>query len=260
MKLKTALAPIVALVSVAFVASDASAYYASHMGRWLSRDPLLYRDDFNLYAYAHERPVVGLDPFGTEWWQKPPTHYPAPSNPYGRPPNPGTGGAGSWAAPPPSYCGKSLYNPATQCCENCQIVDKVPIWICKGALGGDGAFLGGACMVLGSTPNGCGMSYGNAAYGPIGHSYIVCEDPFDNDRTDQFGFHPKPFDEGGGFTGAGYVNQELGRDPNYMGTTCRKKLVCPDQKQSMCQEGPWYGHRYTMDGCIGDNCHNWANK
>jgi hypothetical protein len=65
MKLKTALAPIVALLSVAFVASDASAYYASHMGRWLTRDPIGYEgSQWNLYEYVDGRPVTDRDPAG----------------------------------------------------------------------------------------------------------------------------------------------------------------------------------------------------
>jgi uncharacterized protein RhaS with RHS repeats len=64
MKLKTALAPIVALVSVAFVASDASAYYASHMGRWLTRDPIGYSDSANLYEYVLSQPLTYTDSSG----------------------------------------------------------------------------------------------------------------------------------------------------------------------------------------------------
>jgi hypothetical protein len=67
MKLKTTLAPIVAILSVAFVASDASAYYASHMGRWLTRDPILYQGSpLNLYQYVLSKPLSKLDALGLE--------------------------------------------------------------------------------------------------------------------------------------------------------------------------------------------------
>jgi hypothetical protein len=65
MKLKTALAPIVAILSVALVASDASAFYASHMGRWVTRDPEEYQGStFNLYEYVEGRPIVLTDSSG----------------------------------------------------------------------------------------------------------------------------------------------------------------------------------------------------
>jgi uncharacterized protein RhaS with RHS repeats len=64
MKLKTALAPIVAILSVAFVANDASAYYAAHMGRWLTRDPIQYDSGLNLYQYTGGRPTIATDPTG----------------------------------------------------------------------------------------------------------------------------------------------------------------------------------------------------
>jgi hypothetical protein len=65
MELKTALAPIVALLSVAFVASDASAYYASHLGRWLTRDPIGYDSgQKNLYEYVEGDPTNHTDPSG----------------------------------------------------------------------------------------------------------------------------------------------------------------------------------------------------
>jgi hypothetical protein len=67
MKLKTALAPIVALLSVAFVASDASAYYASHMGRWLTRDPIEYRGGMNLYGYVGGMPTRFTDSMGLQY-------------------------------------------------------------------------------------------------------------------------------------------------------------------------------------------------
>jgi hypothetical protein len=67
MKLKTALAPIVATLSLAFVASDASAYYAPHLGRWLTRDPIEYDGETaNLYEYVGNSPINFVDAFGNK--------------------------------------------------------------------------------------------------------------------------------------------------------------------------------------------------
>jgi len=42
-------------------------YYHPHLGRFLTRDPLLYTaGDDNLYRYVADRPVAGIDPFGLQ--------------------------------------------------------------------------------------------------------------------------------------------------------------------------------------------------
>jgi hypothetical protein len=67
MNLKTALAPILALFSVVFVASDASAYYAPPLGRWITRDPIGYEgSQWNLYEYVGGKPTMATDPTGED--------------------------------------------------------------------------------------------------------------------------------------------------------------------------------------------------
>lgn len=39
-------------------------YYASHLGRWLTRDPIDYGGGANLYEYTDSRPILHLDPYG----------------------------------------------------------------------------------------------------------------------------------------------------------------------------------------------------
>lgn len=39
-------------------------YYASHLGRWLTWDPIGYLSSANLYEYVGTRPIDLLDPFG----------------------------------------------------------------------------------------------------------------------------------------------------------------------------------------------------
>ncbi len=40
-------------------------YFAPHLGRWISADPIGIDDDLNLYAYARCNPVLRVDPNGT---------------------------------------------------------------------------------------------------------------------------------------------------------------------------------------------------
>jgi RHS repeat-associated protein len=43
-------------------------YYASHLGRWLTRDPIGYEGGSqNLYEYGQSTPTVGIDPEGTRF-------------------------------------------------------------------------------------------------------------------------------------------------------------------------------------------------
>jgi RHS repeat-associated protein len=41
-------------------------FYASHLGRWLTRDPIDYWGGTNLYAYVGGMPTLYLDPSGLE--------------------------------------------------------------------------------------------------------------------------------------------------------------------------------------------------
>lgn len=41
-------------------------FYASHLGRWSSRDMLEYLDGTNLYQYVNGKPTLLLDPMGTK--------------------------------------------------------------------------------------------------------------------------------------------------------------------------------------------------
>jgi len=39
-------------------------YYASHLGRWLARDPYEYLDSLSLYEYVRSDPANSVDPYG----------------------------------------------------------------------------------------------------------------------------------------------------------------------------------------------------
>ncbi len=76
MKISHMVAIVVAVVAIAFFASEASAYYNPSTGRFLSRDPgpevparvgsaiAEYADGMNLYQYAGSSPYAGTDPTG----------------------------------------------------------------------------------------------------------------------------------------------------------------------------------------------------
>ena len=43
-------------------------FYASHLGRWVNRDPIGYEGGGNLYGYVGNRPIYYEDPTGKSWW------------------------------------------------------------------------------------------------------------------------------------------------------------------------------------------------
>ena len=64
-------------------------YYSSEMGRWLTKDPLGYKDGMNMYAYVHNNPMMNTDAYGLLSI------------------TPGGGGAGSGSSS--ESCGFSIY-------------------------------------------------------------------------------------------------------------------------------------------------------
>ena len=44
-------------------------FYASHLGRWVNRDPINYGGGPNLYGYVRERPTYYEDPYGLVGFQ-----------------------------------------------------------------------------------------------------------------------------------------------------------------------------------------------
>ena len=44
-------------------------YYAPHLGRYVTRDPLTFLAGVNFYAYAGNDPSNGSDPLGLSWWK-----------------------------------------------------------------------------------------------------------------------------------------------------------------------------------------------
>lgn len=82
-------------------------FYASHLGRWLTRDPIGYEAGPNLYAYVDDSPVNSMDPTGEKYsggYRPPPGKLPYPQRfpPRKFPPTgPGSGPHGGLYPPPP---------------------------------------------------------------------------------------------------------------------------------------------------------------
>ncbi len=45
-------------------------YFSPTLGRFISRDPLMYINGMSLYEYVRSQPVVLLDPFGLAWYHR----------------------------------------------------------------------------------------------------------------------------------------------------------------------------------------------
>ena len=42
--------------------------YLTQVGVWLTRDPITYSGEYNLFEYCNSRPLYAVDPNGSEWW------------------------------------------------------------------------------------------------------------------------------------------------------------------------------------------------
>ena len=181
-------------------------YYSPELGRWVSRDPVEEEGGVNLFAFVENSPINLIDPLGEQYWGR---HE--------------------------GCCGGQRFDDREQCCEKDTPVYKVPIWICRGRLGGDDSWL--------------------PIIGPISHSYVVCQDPATTDDPDRYGKHPRPFGQSGNpIIGPGYINREDNRDPAR--AICKMKMVCPAKKAEKCSGA---GPSPTPYCVVGDNCHEWAN-
>jgi RHS repeat-associated protein len=50
-------------------------YYASHLGRWLTQDPIAYWGGLNLFGYVDGMPTYHVDPFGLIWHHQAPWQF-----------------------------------------------------------------------------------------------------------------------------------------------------------------------------------------
>ena len=103
MSVKRSCQYLAALLLCLSAADHASAYYAPHLGRWVSRDPIAYEgSQWSLYEYGTSRPLTTVDPEGLQFGMLicPPGTHPGscfgpccvPNEPPQQPrPRPGTG-------------------------------------------------------------------------------------------------------------------------------------------------------------------------
>ncbi len=108
-------------------------YYASHLGRWLSRDPIGYSSDNrssgkNLYEYVLGQPTGLVDPLGLA--EIPPIMLEPPGPTFGPPWYPGM----DWPPPPASPCpckSEPFEGSQVQCTVReiraCRMVQRVPV-------------------------------------------------------------------------------------------------------------------------------------
>jgi RHS repeat-associated protein len=190
-------------------------YYASHLGRWLTRDPIGYdADDLNLYNYVGGSPVHHIDPMGLDPWGRP---------------------WGSENAYWNRCCKGKYYNGYTHCCENGQIVAKVPIWICE--------------RPLDLPPSLVGITryYGwwHEWWLPqdfhLSHSYICCDGP----NLNCFGKQSTT-----------KVGEAIPVEMLCTGE-CETKMVCPAERSGKCNN-PISNKPYSIPGC--KSCHDWAHR
>jgi hypothetical protein len=133
------------LLLCSFIVSDVQAFYAPHLGRWLSRDPIEYfGSPWNLYEYVGGRPSTQADPDGQQ--------------------------AGAIGQAP--YWQKNGFDSLEDCIKDCVIPKKNYCRAVGGTLGTIGGYIGGA--YLGTIINPGGGTLGGAQAGGAIGGAICC--------------------------------------------------------------------------------------
>lgn len=258
--------------------------YSPRLGRWLQRDPVLYRGgSFNLFQYVLSTPTVSVDPTGLdsgkEHWDEDIERMKETIR--------------QAEEARKRYQKWREWNESDACPEGTRA-----LWVCRGKLGGDDP------------------KKGRTPWQLVSHSYVACANPFTtpNELIPKFGKHPReedieplrqtpddppihipqfrlptfwpgirhlpfpfpffgpiivpvrgpdfytpPIYKSNPFRGPGHINTDDGRDVAF--ATCYKRCVDPECYSKKCSApvGPTQpgGTPYWM---FDMNCHQWADE
>lgn len=134
-------------------------------------------------------------------------------------------------------CGNKVYDTRTHCCENDQVVEKVPLWVGNRPLD----------LFRGKNGNGWKWDF-------ISHSFVTANDPTRTSPTKIKGFGKQPGESLGFFGSGGQIVREsnlLGNNISYI-----KIFVCPSVRDRMCKEGQTRDSYFILSPTL--NCHGWA--
>ncbi len=130
-------------------------------------------------------------------------------------------------------CKGVQYDSRKKCCEDGKVVDKVTIWVCKRRLGSPDGKIPAILFVS--------------------HSYVV---PEDNCTSSSIGYGKQP--SGDAWWSYLWSDGKITKEPYRVNpNNCRKRLVCPRDKERMSQEGETDDPYSFIIPFL--NCHGWAN-
>ena len=205
-------------------------HYQYLIGRWANRDPLGESEAYGLFSFCDNSPLNKSDFCGMQDWvdfgeQFTGMFYTPDTVPVHRD-----------LEPYESCCDNTIYDTRYYCCENNQIVAKVPLWIGNRPLGSH-------------ERNGDGWKWDL-----ISHSFVTADNPATTPSGKIEGFGKQPEHPHRFLYDSGVIKKEdplVGDNISYV-----KILVCPAERDRMCKTGvtqePYSFFDFTR------NCHGWA--
>ena len=208
-------------------------HYQYLIGRWANRDPLGESEAYGLFSFCDNSPLNKSDFCGMQDWadfgeQFTGMFYTPDTVPVHRD-----------LEPYESCCDNTIYDTRYYCCENNQIVAKVPMWICNRPLDG-----------------------WPVKWGALSHSFVTFDNPETTPLQDIIGLGKHPSDNRipGFISSPGIIKKE--EDIDWTKTTYFKILVCPHEKERRLQEEtPKDMYNLILPfstNLMRNNCHGWA--
>ncbi len=205
-------------------------HYQYLIGRWANRDPLGESEAYGLFSFCDNSPLNKSDFCGMQDWadfgeQFTGMFYTPDTVPVHRD-----------LEPYESCCDNTIYDTRYYCCENNQIVAKVPLWIGNRPLGSH-------------ERNGDGWKWDL-----ISHSFVTADNPATTPSGKIEGFGKQPEHPHRFLYDSGVIKKEdplVGDNISYV-----KILVCPAERDRMCKTGVTQEPYSLFD--FTRNCHGWA--